>query len=572
MNIFAFLNLITKDKTMKRSALLFLLIFTVSIGFSQSQRFVLLEHFTNAGCGPCAQLNPMVQAIVNANPDKITSINYHTNGPGFDPMNRHNQADVNIRGSLYSLNFVPWSILGGNHFNGSPQNWNINTVNALYAIPTPMELDVYQRLSPGNDTIHATMFVKATGDVPGDPKAYIAVIEKHIHFNTAPGTNGEKDFYNVMKKLLPEKTGLILPTSMKVGDYVIVQSSWPLANVYNVDQLSLIGFVQNAVNKEVYQAANVTEQDYVAIYNNDVELLMFNNLVDRMCLPTIAPVIQVRNNGNNPVTSLQIKYHINNEEMHTYNWSGNLSKLGIANITLPAVGYQLLPENNIQAYITQVNQVADEYPKNDTISYSFLPTLKASRNINIKIKTDNNPGETTWEIKNSNGDVVGSGGPYTEAATTIDTEVNVDEDDCYQFFIYDAGGNGLCCNYGAGFFKVSSASTTIIQGTSFESMETAQFEVNTVGINAHSILTDFEVYPNPTSNQLFIEYTPNNNQNTKVSVFNQLGQSVYSNEVQSPADMTQKLNINTGNWPAGIYMIRLDNGNAISTRKVSVSR
>lgn len=33
--------------------------------------------------------------------------------------------------------------------------------------------------------------------------AHNVVIEKHIHFNTAPGTNGEKDFYNVMKKMLP---------------------------------------------------------------------------------------------------------------------------------------------------------------------------------------------------------------------------------------------------------------------------------------------------------------------------------------------------------------------------------
>ena len=130
----------------------------------------------------------------------------------------------------------------------------------------------------------------------------------------------------------------------------------------------------------------------------------------------------------------------------------------------------------------------------------------------------------------------------------------------------------MCCVNGTGFYKVSSGSTNIAQGTSFLFMETAQFEVNTVGINAYPVLTNFEVYPNPTSNQLFIEYTPENNQNIKIDIFNQLGQSVYSNEVQSPSEMTQKLNINTGNWPAGIYMIRLDNGSAISTRKVSVSR
>jgi hypothetical protein len=34
----------------------------------------------------------------------------------------------------------------------------------------------------------------------------------------------------------------------------------------------------------------------------------------------------------------------------------------------------------------------------------------------------------------------------------------------------------------------------------------------------------------------------------------------------------QKLNINTSTSAAGIYMIRLDNGAVISSRKVSVSR
>ena len=556
---------------MKKSALLFLLIFTAFLGFSQSQRLVLLEHFTQASCGPCAQYNPAIHNILIANPDKITSISYHTSWPGYDPMYNHNPEDANARTSYYNVTGVPNSVIGGNFYNGSP-TWNINTIMPLYNTPTPMEVQIFQELSPNNDTLYATMIVQATGNVPGSPNAFISVIEKHIHFNSAPGSNGEKDFYNVMKKLLPGKTGVSLPGSMKAGEYVIVQSSWPLANVYNIDELSLIGFVQNTINKEVYQAANVTEGDFVALYNNDVELMKFTNVSDRMCKPALSPTLRIRNNGNTPLTSLQIKYRINNEEQHTYDWTGNLALLATADITLPAVDYELLPENNIQAFISQINTGADEYTLNDTLNQSFDAALQASRTIKIKIRTDNSPEETTWEIKNSSDEVVAFGGPYTQTSTIIDTEIVVDEDDCYEFFIYDAGGNGLCCANGTGFYKLTSGSTTLAQGTSFEYMETAQFEVNTVGVNTLSLSTDFEVYPNPTSNQLFIEYTPERNQNVKVNIFNQLGQSVYTNEVQSPSDINQKLNINTGNWPAGIYMIHLDNGAEISTRKVSVSR
>ena len=442
----------------------------------------------------------------------------------------------------------------------------------MYNTPTPMEISVFQKLSPNNDTLYATMIVKATGNVPGIPNAFITVIEKLIHFNSPPGSNGEKDFYNVMKKLLPGKTGVSIPSSMKAGEYVIVQASWPLKNVYNVNQLSLIGFVQNTLNKEIYQAANVTEGNFVALYNNDVELMKFTNVSDRMCKPALSPAIRLRNNGNTPLTSMEIKYRINNEELHTFNWTGNLALLGTADITLPALNYELLPVNNIQAFVSKVNQGADQYTTNDTINHSFDAALMASRSIKVKVRTDNNPQETTWEIKNSSGEVVASGGPYTQAGTVIDTDVTIDNDDCYEFFIHDAGGNGLCCTNGTGFYKVSSGTTALAQGTTFEYLQTAQFEVSSVGINMLPALTDFEVYPNPTSNQLFIEYTPENNQIIKVSIFNQLGQPVYSTEVQSPSDMSQKLNINTGNWPVGIYMIRLDNGSAISSRKVSVSR
>jgi hypothetical protein len=376
----------------------------------------------------------------------------------------------------------------------------------------------------------------------------------------------------VTKKLLPEKTGVSLPGSMQAGEYAIIQSSWPLANVYNVDQLSLIAFVQNTLNKEVYQAANVTEGNFVALYNNDVELMKFTNLNDNMCKPSISPTIRIRNNGNTPLTSMQVQYRINNEEVHTFNWTGSLGLLSTADISLPGIDYELMAENNIQAYISQVNQGVDEYLPNDTLNHSYDAALQASKNILVKVRTDNSPEETTWEIKNSIGEVVASGGPYAQAGTVINTDVILDADDCYEFFIHDAGGNGLCCTNGTGFYKLTSGSTTLAQGTTFEYMQTAQFEVNTVGTNVLPVLTDFEVYPNPTSSQMFVEFTPERNRSVKVNIFNQLGQSVYSNEILSPSDVTQKLNINTSNWPASIYMIRFDNGSGISSSKVSISR
>jgi len=62
----------------------------------------------------------------------------------------------------------------------------------------------------------------------------------------------------------------------------------------------------------------------------------------------------------------------------------------------------------------------------------------------VKIMTDNFPEETTWQITDENFIQVGSGGPYPGLSDTliVDT-VCVDSQGCYNFVIYDSGGNGI---------------------------------------------------------------------------------------------------------------------------------
>ena len=42
---------------------------------AQNQRILLLESFTNTGCGPCAAYNPAMDALIANNADKIAAIN-----------------------------------------------------------------------------------------------------------------------------------------------------------------------------------------------------------------------------------------------------------------------------------------------------------------------------------------------------------------------------------------------------------------------------------------------------------------------------------------------------------------
>lgn len=201
-----------------------LLIAGLQMGFGQSQRLVLLEHFTQASCGPCAQYNPQINSLLNQYPDKFTAVMYHTSWPGYDPMYNHNTVENGARTSYYSVNAVPNSVIDGNVYNGHPAGWNITTINNRYAVPSPADISVYHELSPGQDEVTVNMMILATQDIPAGTKAHMVVIEKHIHFSNPPGSNGETDFYNVMKKMLPNQSGTELP-AMQAGDYTIISYS-----------------------------------------------------------------------------------------------------------------------------------------------------------------------------------------------------------------------------------------------------------------------------------------------------------------------------------------------------------
>ena len=180
---------------MKKIALFLFSLFMVVSGYTQSQRMVLAEECTSSTCVPCGQQNPAFDALLQANSDIITAIKYHVwwPAPGNDPMYLANKADNTARTSYYNVNSVPHVMLDGTYFNGMPSQVNQTTINNAAAVSSPFEIQVQQQLSPDEDTIYLTTLIHATDQVSGNLVGHVVVIEKHIHFNTPPGSNGEKD-------------------------------------------------------------------------------------------------------------------------------------------------------------------------------------------------------------------------------------------------------------------------------------------------------------------------------------------------------------------------------------------
>ncbi|MFN8339478.1 MAG: zinc-dependent metalloprotease [Saprospiraceae bacterium] len=94
--------------------------------------------------------------------------------------------------------------------------------------------------------------------------------------------------------------------------------------------------------------------------------------------------------------------------------------------------------------------------------------------LTLQIKTDNYPTETTWNIKNSAGVILYSGGPYSAPNTINNIELCLPTA-CFTFTIFDAYGDGICCAYGSGYFNITQGNTTLVSGGQFTTSDVRNF-------------------------------------------------------------------------------------------------
>ena len=562
---------------MKKIYFLILLVFGLYF-YSQSQsvRLVLIEEATNASCGPCASQNPAFDILLNNNRNKLTAIKYHWYFPGYDPMHNHNVAENNARVAYYGINGVPTACIDGDipngptfSYPGGPHGYTQALIDSYAAIPSPFNISLSHRISNDNDSIYIDMMIEATAAVSGPLLAHMVVVEKHVYFTTAPGSNGEKTFLDLMKKMVPDEDGTTLPTSFQPGDYFILQGAWHLQNIYDLDEIGVVGFIQNNSSKEVHQAGNSSTDPLTPIYDNEVNVAAISNISETNCLGSIEPKITIRNQGADALTNVDIYYRINDETTHTFPWSGNLDFMESAVITLPQVGFEILDENNFYAYSVNPNGIPDEYTRNDTLVQAFARAEITPLTVKLMIRTDNYPQQTTWEILNSAGEVAYSGGPYSNPNSTINETFLLEDIECYIFKIYDSGSDGLIL---PGFYTLYYGSgTTIKNGTNFGAADSAYFEVNTqVGIIETEASTDINIYPNPASSFIKLYFFLFNNEDVNIAVYDLVGHEIITEKPGILTSGPQEIKIACDNVKPGLYVVKTTIGGKTYTQKLTI--
>merc|ERR1711982_256772 len=95
--------------------------------------------------------------------------------------------------------------------------------------------------------------------------------------------------------------------------------------------------------------------------------------------------------------------------------------------------------------------------------------------VDVEITIDNYGGETTYDIKDASDNIVmqGSGWP----ANSVNSFWKCFSSGSYTFTITDAYGDGICCSYGSGGYKVEVDDKEVASGGDFGSKEEKTFDV-----------------------------------------------------------------------------------------------
>ena len=532
----------------KTTVILASLLMLVSLKLNaQNERVLLFECFTNTGCGPCAQQNPALDALINANGDRIAAIKYHMSWPSAaDPMYLHNTTDNDARRGVYNVSSVPHTVVDGIRFGGIPNGLSQNMVNNWLNIESPFEMRLSYEVDEAANTITVHVMGRSSASIQGNVRLYVGVIEKAIHFNSAPGSNGEKDFYSVMKKLLPTASGTRIG-DVEPGDYFAHSFTWELANIYDMSQLDAIAWIQNQGTKEVYQACKSSE-NIEPFYANEGMVSDITNVKGTNCSGEAEPKVVLTNNGSNPLTSAKLDVLVNGEPLKTVDWSGNLSIFESATVDLGHISFAVEDENLLEVKIKSVNGGDDEAPMNDVTSFEFKGAPNnVGKVLKLSIRTDSNPQETTWKVTNLwTGEVVLEGGPYEQANTMYTETLEITDDGCYDFTIYDAGGDGFTTG---GLYGLKAGGTTLFSGSVFGSSESNEFSYE-VAVNVEEgYCPTSSIYPNPTEG--IVNIVSQGEQS--VTIYNMAGQRVFEGMCHNTLQIDMK------QFGAGIYAVRVGN-------------
>ena len=251
--------------------------------------------------------------------------------------------------------------------------------------------------------------------------------------------------------------------------------------------------------------------------------------------------VEMQNLGEENLTSATIEIFIEGTSVLEYEWEGDLEPYATEEIELGDV----FIESQTELTISVTSEVDDD--THASYEQNIQMAAEVERDIEVHFHTDFYPSESSWEIRNSNNEVVASGGPYQpgnadqwggggpDAETTKVHEISLPNVvDCYSIHVFDEYGDGLQFgNNPAGKFglDVYSGGELVFEmilgdfGDQTQEDDVLNFD-SPVSVNDLENTARVNVFPNPTTDFINIEFELEQDRQLLIEVFDVTGKRV----------------------------------------------
>lgn len=493
-------------------------------------RNVIIEEYTGKHCSWCPEGQMMANAIAKANPGRVFLMNIHA-GP-FSPATYPNlntddgttmvedygvtafPAGFVNRTSMYELAREQWSSYTVQQLQ---QTAECNVDGQVIINPTTREatitVEIYYTAS-SNESFNYLTIAMLQDSIIGDQDGGFANPEQYI--------NGEYCHLHIMRDIITPTWGeVISPTT--AGTLVTKTYTYSIPEIIGdpngvetvIDNLSFVAFVSESDDGvQTCPVLNVNELVTVVDRNESVAPIIHKVYPKSMisCSDSKTLLTNVVNAGSQEITSLLIKVS-SSDDVVEFLWEGSIPSF--REVMIESEMDFSMGGNTVKVEILEVNGSEFHVAKTSAFTFEEWTEIEMSADeetYTIEIMQDKYGNQIRWFVLTSDYEVLASGGPYqmlSEPGTELhQVELAVNGGDCFKFIITDAGGNGICCNNGDGYYRILNSNGDVIVdgGGDFGAEKSHLLSMKYNGTDVEEIdETAAMIYPNPTQNELHIE-------------------------------------------------------------------
>jgi len=139
-------------------------------------------------------------------------------------------------------------------------------------------------------------------------------------------------------------------------------------------------------------------------------------------------------------------------------------------------------------------------------AYAQCPA--GQKQVRVELMTDDYPGENSWKLFDAQGNILMQNVANMGQATLYKDSVCVPDNACTHFQILDSYGDGICCNYGHGYFKVFLDNVLISSDSTFGTQSNSWLDCAPGANCSTAIVTDTGTFTAPNPDYWYIYTAP----------------------------------------------------------------